>query len=215
MTKAQQLIDLCEAKTITILFNTEYNEYRAPGPKGTEAQAIYTDDKEDAIGSLIADWKLAGIEVTRDMIKFKKVDEWPAGFGESKNEGGKLSPNGKALKGVDEKPFYDEGQADAKAGKPKNPKYSQATTGGFAYLSGYADAKGQSFPPNKNKAEALLALTEASKKIKANGKTFTPEEAQAEILFFQIAIDKTNSTAMKSEYINKLNNLIKAVEDIS
>lgn len=82
MSRASDLLKVLEGdKNITILFNKEYGEYRAPGPKGTEAQAIYTDDKEDAIGSLISDWKRAGIEVKREDIKFKTVNEWPKGMG--------------------------------------------------------------------------------------------------------------------------------------
>lgn len=34
---------------ITIRFNRDYNEYRVPGKVNNEAQAYYTDDKEDAI----------------------------------------------------------------------------------------------------------------------------------------------------------------------
>lgn len=84
MNRAQKLIEICEGnapKTTTILFNTEYEEYRAPGPKGTEAQAIYTDDLNDAEASMIADWKRAGIEVDPASIVVKKVSEWPKGMG--------------------------------------------------------------------------------------------------------------------------------------
>ncbi len=34
--------------SITITYSPEYYEFRVPGPAGTEAQAYYTDDKEDA-----------------------------------------------------------------------------------------------------------------------------------------------------------------------
>ena len=37
------------AITITIRYDGE--EYRIPGPDRTEAQACYTDDREDAIGT--------------------------------------------------------------------------------------------------------------------------------------------------------------------
>lgn len=40
-----------EPKKVTILKNTSTCEYRVPGPAGTEAQAYYTDDKRDAIGT--------------------------------------------------------------------------------------------------------------------------------------------------------------------
>ena len=40
-------------KTITI--RKKYNEYRVPGKKGTEASAYYTDDKEDAILTAMAE----------------------------------------------------------------------------------------------------------------------------------------------------------------
>lgn len=34
-----------------IVIRFDGSEYRVPGPEGTEAQACYTDDKEDAIGT--------------------------------------------------------------------------------------------------------------------------------------------------------------------
>jgi hypothetical protein len=34
--------------TVTITFSTDWGEYRVPGPAGTEAQAYYTDDRDDA-----------------------------------------------------------------------------------------------------------------------------------------------------------------------
>ena len=37
-------------RTITILVSS-WGEYRVPGPKGTEAQAYYTDDREDALST--------------------------------------------------------------------------------------------------------------------------------------------------------------------
>ena len=52
-------------KTITITKN--YNEYRVPGKKGTEASAYYTDDKEDAIETAKAEH---GKNV---VIKFRSV----------------------------------------------------------------------------------------------------------------------------------------------
>jgi hypothetical protein len=42
-------------KTIWIQKNTAYNEFRVPGKKGTEASAYYTDDKDDAIQTAIAE----------------------------------------------------------------------------------------------------------------------------------------------------------------
>jgi len=33
---------------ITITYSLDWAEYRVPGPAGTEAQAYYTDDREDA-----------------------------------------------------------------------------------------------------------------------------------------------------------------------
>lgn len=55
------------AKTITIIKNLNYNEYRVPGKKGTEASAYYTDDKEDAIATAKAEH---GKNV---VIKFRSV----------------------------------------------------------------------------------------------------------------------------------------------
>jgi hypothetical protein len=54
-------------KTITIRKNLTYNEYRVPGKKGTEASAYYSDDKEDAILTAIAEH---GKNI---IIKFKSV----------------------------------------------------------------------------------------------------------------------------------------------
>lgn len=49
---------------ITVVIKKDANgEYRAPGPNGTEAQAYYTDDKQDAVATCIADHKRAGIIV--------------------------------------------------------------------------------------------------------------------------------------------------------
>ncbi len=42
-------------KVITIKKSSTYNEYRVPGKKGTEASAYYTDDKQDAIDTAIAE----------------------------------------------------------------------------------------------------------------------------------------------------------------
>ncbi len=53
-------------KTITIRFDAD-GEYRVPGPDGTEAQASYHDDREDAIGTA----KLVHGDVA---IRFRKVD---------------------------------------------------------------------------------------------------------------------------------------------
>lgn len=36
------------AKEIVITYSLAWAEYRVPGPNGTEAQACYTEDKEDA-----------------------------------------------------------------------------------------------------------------------------------------------------------------------
>ena len=51
---------------IVIRFDGE--EYRVPGPEGTEAQAHYTDDREDAIGTAKV---VFGSDVT---ISFRRVD---------------------------------------------------------------------------------------------------------------------------------------------
>ena len=37
------------AASITITYSLAWAEYRVPGPAGTEAQACYTDDREDAV----------------------------------------------------------------------------------------------------------------------------------------------------------------------
>ena len=54
-------------KTITIL-RASWGEYRVPGPKGTEAQAYYTDDRGDAIGTAQA---IHGQDIK---VKFKRTD---------------------------------------------------------------------------------------------------------------------------------------------
>lgn len=57
----------CSIDNISILFPTIINirsqdgEYRVPGPARTEAQAYYTDDRNDAIGTAIAEYKRAKI----------------------------------------------------------------------------------------------------------------------------------------------------------
>lgn len=49
--------------SIVITYSDEYNEYRVPGPDATEAQAYYTDDKEDAVDTAKAIFGAAvGIE---------------------------------------------------------------------------------------------------------------------------------------------------------
>jgi len=60
---------------------------------------------------------------------------------------------------VNEKKFYERGHSDGKRGYPKDPAMSQVTDGGFAYLSGYADATGEDFPPNKNKGKVFESAT--------------------------------------------------------
>lgn len=55
------------SKTITIL-QASWGEYRVPGPKGTEAQAYYTDDREDAVGTAKA------IYGQDTKVKFKRKD---------------------------------------------------------------------------------------------------------------------------------------------
>lgn len=60
---------------------------------------------------------------------------------------------------VNEKKFYERGHSDGKRGYPKDTAMSQATDGGFAYLSGYADATGEDFPPNKNKGKVFESAT--------------------------------------------------------
>ena len=51
-------------KKITILKDTSTGEYRVPGPAGTEAQAYYTDDRNDAIGTAQHMWKGHDISIT-------------------------------------------------------------------------------------------------------------------------------------------------------
>jgi len=46
-----------ELYRVVILQDTSTGEYRVPGPQGTEAQAYYTDDKQDAIGTAEYMWK--------------------------------------------------------------------------------------------------------------------------------------------------------------
>jgi len=64
-----ELAGINEGKSITIQNNYD-GEYRVPGPKGNEAQAYYTDDKQDAIDTAKKVW---GNDVN---IKFKKVEDW-------------------------------------------------------------------------------------------------------------------------------------------
>ena len=47
------------------------NEYRVPGPDGTEAQAYYTDDREDARGTAL---QVLGSDV---VITWRTVNEHP------------------------------------------------------------------------------------------------------------------------------------------
>lgn len=57
-------------RMVTIIYNPDYDEYRVPGPNGTEAQAYYTNDKEDAEETARAEYKRAG--VVEIEIKHKK-----------------------------------------------------------------------------------------------------------------------------------------------
>lgn len=55
-------------KTPTVVtIKRHYGEYRVPGKKGTEASSYYTDEKEDAILTAIAEH---GKNIT---IKFRSV----------------------------------------------------------------------------------------------------------------------------------------------
>lgn len=53
------------------------NEYRVPGPDGTEAQAYYTDDREDARGTalltlgsdVVITWRTVNEHPTKGCIK--------------------------------------------------------------------------------------------------------------------------------------------------
>ena len=59
---------------VTILKNSSTGEYRVPGPAGTEAQAYYTDDKQDAIGTAEHMWKgIAGQDFT---LKIRSISDF-------------------------------------------------------------------------------------------------------------------------------------------
>ena len=54
------------SRNVTIIFDPDWNEYRVPGPAGTEAQAYYTDDRDDAIDTALVIWGAgANISVQR------------------------------------------------------------------------------------------------------------------------------------------------------
>ena len=57
---------------MALIINIQFNEdgYRVPGPEKTEAQAYYTDDEKDAIGTA----KMIHGQYIE--IKFKHVKEW-------------------------------------------------------------------------------------------------------------------------------------------
>lgn len=58
-------------KKVTILKDSGTGEYRVPGPAGTEAQAYYTDDRNDAVGTARSMWKGHDISIT-----FKSVPDF-------------------------------------------------------------------------------------------------------------------------------------------
>ena len=63
---------------VTILKNTSTGEYRVPGPAGTEAQAYYTDDRQDAVGTAKHMWKSYDIVFTfRHVPDFDKFNNPP------------------------------------------------------------------------------------------------------------------------------------------
>lgn len=66
-----KLTEVMEEKTVTIL-KDDNGEYRVPGPDGTEAQAYYTDDKQDAEGTAAMAWKQAGYTGPL-LVKFRKI----------------------------------------------------------------------------------------------------------------------------------------------
>lgn len=45
---------------VVIVYTPVYDEYRVPGPNGTEAQAYYTNDKDDAEATARSAFKRAG-----------------------------------------------------------------------------------------------------------------------------------------------------------
>jgi len=53
--------------------NDENDEYRVPGPEKTEAQAYYTDDKEDAIATAKI---IHGKKIEIKIIKVEEFVEW-------------------------------------------------------------------------------------------------------------------------------------------
>ena len=57
----------------TVIVTVEDGEYRVPGPQQTEAQAYYTDDKQDAIGTAKA---IYGQQVA---IKFRRLRAYLGG----------------------------------------------------------------------------------------------------------------------------------------
>lgn len=63
---------------VVILKNSSTQEYRVPGPKGTEAQAYYTDDKDDAIGTAKDMYGTEDITITfRTVSSFDKYANTP------------------------------------------------------------------------------------------------------------------------------------------
>lgn len=57
-------------RTVVILLDRWNEEYRVPGPSGSEAQAYYTNDREDALGTARVVW---GSTVS---IRIKRVDDF-------------------------------------------------------------------------------------------------------------------------------------------
>ena len=69
---------MANMKKVTILKNISTGEYRVPGPAGTEAQAYYTDDRQDAVGTAKHMWKGYDIIFTfRHVPDFDKFNNPP------------------------------------------------------------------------------------------------------------------------------------------
>lgn len=56
-------------RIVTIRFDRDLNEYRVPGPNGTEKQAYYSSELDDALGYAEHVWSGTDVEFRIKVVK--------------------------------------------------------------------------------------------------------------------------------------------------
>jgi hypothetical protein len=118
-------------KRITITRLVDWGEFRVPGPDGTEAQAYYTDDREDAIGTARA---IYGPDVR---ITFRSKRDFELKNPGHRLNGGKPRATPRSSYDEDGDLAWDEDKRTSTRGNPAPPPGAPQATKTFESFNDY------------------------------------------------------------------------------